>query len=77
MGAADGGIVCPARKRTVRADQSAISVRGDRAWISWVDRTARLTNRGRSDLVAEALLRFAKSEGVDPPPPRVTPTGAL
>jgi hypothetical protein len=59
--------------RVARPDQSAVSVRADRCWIVWLDRTARRNNRKRADLIAEALRRFAAAQGLEAPPPRVTP----
>ncbi len=47
-----------------------LAVRGGEPWITWIDATARRTERTRSSLVAIALIRYAEAEGLPAPPPR-------
>jgi hypothetical protein len=52
--------------------QPGLSVRGSPAWIRWIRLAAAREQRSCSSLVEMVLVKWARSEGLQDPPPRQT-----
>jgi hypothetical protein len=52
--------------------QPGLSVRGSPAWIRWVRLAAAREQRSTSSLIEAILVRWARSQGLQDPPPRQT-----
>ena len=53
-----------------RVRSAVLNVRGTPQWKAWLGRFAAHCRKDYSDVIDEALLRYARSEGFDMPPKR-------
>jgi hypothetical protein len=66
---AGGGKVSTATGGGIKA-QPGLSVRGSPAWIRWIRLAAAREQRSTSSLIEAVLVKWARSEGLQDPPPR-------